>query len=323
LRNLFGFLPPQIKVTFVSMQEPRAFSSTETFVAKLFETAAAAVKDESAAIPIPRETTLSSLFSYLGAINTSFGKQNSRLLLALDEYENIDVKLGDATFSPDLLPTIRESIQSHRNITWLFSGSNEVTRLKNADWSSYLISARTIEVPLFTPEETTKLLTDPCKHSDLFKDAPENRPLFPQDFWGTVAGAPGITSIQHHSGGWPHLVQLIAETVVDEINRTSGRQVTAQLFTGCLDKVIVKGHTVFHQLVRGECESDAEWDYLCGFQQSDTQSPPTGPCCPSFASPAHSCRRAGRRLASPCPSHAKMAAGAGVRFPLTTDRLGY
>ena len=93
--------------------------------------------------------------------------EDKRLLIAFDEYENIDMKIGQGVFSEDLLATIRESIQVHRNITWIFAGAHEINELLNAPWSSYLVSARTIEVPMFTLSETRLLLTEPLKYSNL------------------------------------------------------------------------------------------------------------------------------------------------------------
>jgi hypothetical protein len=91
----------------------------------------------------------------------------------------------------------RESVQSHQQITWLFAGSHEITELPNAQWTSYLLSARTIEIPPFTPQETRLLLTEPLKHSQLWKD-PATRPRFSPEFWGEG----GIERIQHEADGW-------------------------------------------------------------------------------------------------------------------------
>ena len=83
-------------------------------------------------------------------------------------------KIGEGVFTTDLLDTIRESIQTHRRITWIFTGSHEITELANATWTSYLVSARTIEVPSFTLAETRLLLTDPLKPSKLWPpDSPK------------------------------------------------------------------------------------------------------------------------------------------------------
>jgi hypothetical protein len=57
-------------------------------------------------------------------------------------------------FSEDLLAMLRESIQSHRRLIWVFAGSHHITELTHAPWSSYLVSVRTLEVPPFTEAES-------------------------------------------------------------------------------------------------------------------------------------------------------------------------
>jgi hypothetical protein len=68
-------------------------------------------------------------------------------------------------FPRDLLAAVRESVQNHRNIVWLFAGSNAIEELTHADWTSAFVSLRTIELPPFGAEETRLLLTEPVAHS--------------------------------------------------------------------------------------------------------------------------------------------------------------
>ena len=122
---------------------------------------------------------------------------------------------------------------------------------------------------MFSPAETRLLLTDPMKHSSLWeKDSPQ-RPRF-DAFWGEN----GIESVHDEAGGWPHLVQLIAETIVDLINDEDKRIVDNDLFDRALDKAIVSGHNVLHQLMQGESQLPGEWEYLSAFRRHSTQPPP-------------------------------------------------
>src|SRR6516225_341803 len=65
-------------------------------------------------------------------------RRRRRLILAIDEYELLDVKIGEGVFPVGLLATLRESIQTHRHMTWLFAGSHDIGELTHAPWSSYL-----------------------------------------------------------------------------------------------------------------------------------------------------------------------------------------
>lgn len=129
---------------------------------------------------------------------------------------------------------------------------------------------RTIEVPLFTLAETRLLLTEAMKYSTLWeKDSPQ-RPRFDASFWGEN----GIERVHNEAGGWPHLVQLIAETIVDLINDEDKRQVDEDLFNRALNKAIVSGHNVLYQLMHGETMLPGEWEYLSTFRKRSTQPPP-------------------------------------------------
>lgn len=261
LRNLPRFLGARCQVATISMQDPKAFTSIEYFIGLV-------VSHLGEAAPEP--PSLPALFDALTRANQRLDQDNKRLLLAIDEYEAIDNLIAEGVFPLRLLDTIRESIQTHRRIVWIFAGSHDIAELTHAAWPSYLISARTIEVPLFTLPETRLLLTEPMRHSQLWARDDPARPRFDPALWGDN----GIERIQAESGGWPHLVQLIAETIVDLLNQGTARHADAALMERALDKAIVSGDTVLRRLVEGECSLPGEWDYLSAFRHTDVQPPP-------------------------------------------------
>jgi len=268
LHNLNGFLPATVIPVVISMQDPQAFTSLADLLHLISQKLTPAVGGETGNTAANIDLNL--FMQRLAQSNEKLQAAGKRVLLAIDEYENIDRKLGEKIFPEDLLVTVRESIQTHRQITWIFAGSHDITELKNAEWPSHLVSARTIEVPMFTPAETRLLLTEPMKFSSLWPKEDPKRPRFAPEFWGEN----GIERIQHEAGGWPHLVQLIAETVVDLINDETKRQVDAELFECSLNKAIVSGHNVLYQLLRGESTLPGEWKYLSAFRKRETQPPP-------------------------------------------------
>ncbi|MFN7928809.1 MAG: hypothetical protein U0Y68_12830 [Blastocatellia bacterium] len=62
-------------------------------------------------------------------MNEKLTTEKKRLLLAVDEYEAIDAKVGAGVFPHDLLDTLRESIQTQRRLTWIFAGNHESYRI--------------------------------------------------------------------------------------------------------------------------------------------------------------------------------------------------
>ena len=270
LRNLSGFLPSAVQTVNVSMQNPEASTSLNLLADHLVREVSRVFAGESLPSGTPKD--LKDLFGFLSACNQILEKDDRRLLISVDEYENIDQKIGQGIFPEDLLATFRESIQSHRRITWLFAGSHDITELVHAPWTSYFVSARTVEVPLFSDQETRLLLTEPLQYSSLWLDDDPSRPRphFESGFWGEG----GIERIHAEAGGWPHLVQLIAETIVDLLNKEGGRQVTSPLLEHALDRAIVSGHNVLYELLHGESSLPGEWEYLSKFRGRETHPPP-------------------------------------------------
>jgi hypothetical protein len=270
LRNLAGFLPTSVQCVWISMQDPSAFVSVEGFCECIMDSISEILPSGRDPGRPPRD--LGGLFRFLAQCNNAYKSKDHRLLLMIDEYEILDTMIGDSRSPRDLLAMIRESIQSHRSLTWVFAGSHEITDLSHAPWTSYLVSTRTIRVPLFTTEETRLLLTEPLKYSTLWPsgDMRQIRPNFLPGFWGKG----GIDRIHAEAGGWPHLVQLIAETVIDLLNSGTSRHVDSNLLEKALSKAVARGHNVLSLLMRGESLLPGEWDYLKTFRGRDTQPPP-------------------------------------------------
>ena len=271
LRNLTGFLPSNMAMVSVSMQNPQLFTSLESLVRSFI----GEIQKQIPRMGIAAESMsdLRGFYGFLSESNKHLEADNKHLLLAVDEYEAIDQKIGEGLFTTDLLDTIRESIQTHRRITWIFVGNHEITELPHASWTSYLVSARTIEVNPFTFDETRMLLTEPLKHSSRWNADDPKRPHFDASFWGEGSNC-GIQRIHHEAGGWPHLVQLIAETIVGLINDDKANKVNSELMEKALDKSIISGQNVLFELMRRESLLPGEWEYLSAFRQSETQPPP-------------------------------------------------
>jgi AAA domain len=269
LRNLSGFLPSTVHIVNISMQKPDASTSLELLVEHLVREVST-VFDERLPSRTPKD--LKDLFGFLSECNQILKRDDRRLVISVDEYENIDQKIGEGVFPKDLLAMFRESIQSHRRITWIFAGSHKITELVNAPWTSYLVSARTVEVPLFSDKETRLLLTEPLKYSSLWRDDDPGRPRprFESGFWRKG----GIERIHAEAGGWPHLVQLIAETIVDLLNDESERQVTLPLIERALDQAVVSGYNVLYELLYRESTLPGEWEYLSTFLGRESQPLP-------------------------------------------------
>ena len=225
-----------------------------------------------------KPTDLVALRELLDRCNAWLEEHDRRLLIGLDEYEEFDRKIGEGVFTVDLLGAFRSSIQAHRRITWIYTGSHEIDELTNAVWPSFLVSTRTVEVKLFSPQETHTLLTDPVSHAKQWRGVEENRPRFPVEFWGTDReGVGGIERIYRETIGWPHLVQALAETCSRLVIDAETDRISPDLLERAIEQAVDDHTNVLSLLVRYESELPGEYDYLLGFRQNETQPPPSDP----------------------------------------------
>jgi hypothetical protein len=189
-------------------------------------------------------------------------------VLAIDEYDTIDARIAAGVFPEELLGLLRDSMASHRHIAWLFAGACSPEDLGAASWASCFAGARLLEMPLFEPAETRELLTEPLRFSPLFRG--ESRPSFTAAFWGEG----GIDRLHHAAGGWPHLVQLLAQNAVQLVNQEGRGGLDDELFDRVAGKAVAEGSVVFTELLEKESRLAGEWEYLQGFRRSDEQEPP-------------------------------------------------
>lgn len=271
LRNLSYFLPERsVLVALVSMQEPPASESTSSLIGLLDKEIRNVCGERYVSRSIAPSANLGDFFRLLVQVDRALEAKKERLIIAIDEYEVIGEKIRNRAIDIDLLATIRASIQSHPRLTWLFAGSHEITELDGVDWTSYLISARTIEVRPFSLAETTALLTDPLRHSPVYRAQPAKRPKFDPSSWGDH----GIDRIHSEAGGWPFFVQLISETAVKLLNREEDVSRNADLLDRAFELAVTEGRTTLQHLLETECRVPGEWEFLSAFRTKEIQPEP-------------------------------------------------
>ena len=118
LRNLSGFLPTPVRIAYISMENPGAFSSQSSFIDLIIRDAWTACSEIG---PQTTTQTLSRMFAELEAINSRLSKHDERLLIACDEFEMIDRKIGESVFSVDLLHTVESQSKITAGLSGLLS----------------------------------------------------------------------------------------------------------------------------------------------------------------------------------------------------------
>src|SRR5262249_25991404 len=91
--------------------------------------------------------------------------RNMRILLCLDEYENLQRNL-DSGWGDDFLNLLRHILQHRRSVALLFTGSHTLEQQGPA-WTNRFLNARRIRVSFLKDEEVIPLLTEPIPAFDM------------------------------------------------------------------------------------------------------------------------------------------------------------
>ena len=210
LTNLEGFLPKEVGIRYISMQDVAVSTSLQHFIKK--------ITGETA-------SDLPGLARYLDNLNDGLGAESKRLLLALDEYENIDNRIGEGVFSLSLLAAIRgiDAEAPPDCLALCRQPSDRGAPPRTVDLVPDLGAHP--HYPL-SSLSTRRACSSQTRCETPRSSRPnEDRPRYLPALWGDS----GIERIHTEAGGWPHLVQLIAETVVQRLNELNLREVTGDL----------------------------------------------------------------------------------------------
>ena len=69
-------------------------------------------------------------------------------------------------------------------------------------------------------------------------------------------------------------MQLIAETAVELANNRQLAALDPGILEEAIDDAVGRGTVVLSELIKGECRTPDEWNYLLGFRTTETQLAP-------------------------------------------------
>ena len=269
LNNLQDSLPKAIMPVFYSMEDTSGFESPQDIFTRIKDSV---IGNEYLKEFLENTQTIKNFqgkliknsaefYDFLENLDKELKMAKKRVLFMLDEYEWINQLTGKL---PEELPVrINQSTQSHSNITWIFAGGHKITEFKEVPLGKSLITAKTIEIPFFTLEETKRLLTDP-----FYEKGYPNRPKLESKFGPDV-----ITQIYENTFGWPILVQMVAEEALKNIQ--DDQEITTQKLEEVFGTVVYRGTDFFtHVLETDESKVPGAGEYLYGFGNKSIQPPP-------------------------------------------------
>ena len=210
------------------------------------------------------------LFDLLGKLMAPCKAERRRLILAVDEYENIDGKIGDGTFPlrasrhvPRVGPAPSAAASGR------FAGSHDLSELRHAEWPSYFVSLRTIEIGPFSDAETRAAAdrpVAPLRHIRRRRVGAGHGSTSPSG----ATRAFRASKPKRRAGRT--LVQLLAEGVVELVNirglraprRACGGSHRRRPWSEVMPSCGSSSRTI--------SRLDGEWDYLKGFRTRELQA---------------------------------------------------
>lgn len=157
----------------------------------------------------------------------------TRLLLSLDEFERIDVKIKEGVFSSDILKFLRNIMQHHPRILLLFTGYHTIEEMSGDYWSVFFGSTRQIKISYLDEKSARGLIISPI-------------PGFPLKY-----DQQAVERIISATRCQPYLLQNTCFNIVLHLNHEQRYQATLEDVNKALEKTLSDLEAFFQGFVWG------------------------------------------------------------------------
>ncbi|NER24266.1 MAG: ATP-binding protein [Symploca sp. SIO1C2] len=155
------------------------------------------------ASPLERGTGGGSILGETGftspKVRESGGHQS--LIIALDEFEQIEELINNGKIAPDFMKVLRASVQKSRHIGFAFAGLHTLEEMTEDYFQPFFASVIPIPVSFLPPAATHQILANPAIED------------FPLDYTPET-----LDQIYNLTAGQPYLVQLVGFQLVNRYN---------------------------------------------------------------------------------------------------------
>ncbi|MGH9843633.1 MAG: AAA family ATPase, partial [Blastocatellia bacterium] len=168
LRNLRGRLTTDLIPVYVDMQSAAQVESAGGLLFNLGQ----AISRELAARGVAMKTPSLNDYAvepfivfnrFLDQAESAIGAPANRMILALDEFEEIEKKLTQGRISADLMPFLRGVMQHRAGVSLLFAGTHTLDEMISELWTPYFRSAVPCRVSYLDEVSARKLITQPIE----------------------------------------------------------------------------------------------------------------------------------------------------------------
>jgi hypothetical protein len=245
LRNLEQRLTPDLIPVYVDMQRSAQVESTAGLLFNLAKTMSQQLIARGIHVRPPALAEFASepcivFDGFLDDLERAIRAPQQNLILALDEFEEIEKKLHGGTLNESLMSYLRGMMQNRRGIRLLFAGTHTLDEMISGMWTPYFRSAVPCRIGYLDEESARKLITNPIKE-------------FPLEYEPAA-----VDQLIEQTHCHPCLIQLICSVLVDQQNARKSHYAANEDVTQAIDTVIKEtGEYVFRGI----------WDWIPSNEQ--------------------------------------------------------
>ncbi|NEP08714.1 MAG: ATP-binding protein [Symploca sp. SIO2C1] len=130
------------------------------------------------------------------------GQNPQSLIIALDEFEQIEELINKGKIAPDFMKVLRASVQKSKHIAFAFAGLHTLEEMTEDYFQPFFASVIPIRVSFLEPAATQQILANPAIED------------FPLDYTPET-----LDQIYSLTAGQPYLVQLVGFQLVNRYNK--------------------------------------------------------------------------------------------------------
>ena len=142
----------------------------------------------------------STFIGYLDALERRFPVKERWLVVALDEFEEVEIRSEQGIFRPDLLNYLRSLMQHRRWMALILAGSHRLEEMRRDYRHPLMETARTVFVDYLDEEAARDFLTNPWDDFPLNYDADT------------------LAKLIRETGGHPMLLQHVGWFLIERFN---------------------------------------------------------------------------------------------------------
>ncbi|NEP62173.1 MAG: ATP-binding protein, partial [Symploca sp. SIO2G7] len=200
LRNIANCLGAEIKLAYINLL---GVGDTSQGVGEVLMAICDGIA-EAVNLPAPEDEDLLHLpyptfRRYLKKVEAQLG--NHSLIIALDEFEQIEELINKGKIAPDLMKVLRASVQKSQHIAFAFAGLHTLEEMTEDYFKPFFASVIPIRVSFLPPAATYQIIANPAIED------------FPLDYTPET-----LDQIHKLTAGQPYLVQLVGFQLVNRYN---------------------------------------------------------------------------------------------------------